>query len=667
MSIKQIEIKHFRSIDSCVLTLENVNLFIGENGTGKSNILDAVRYFFESLLTDKDDEGIYDINNKFSNEFSVSITFDFTRLQKISRNNVHRNSETGYADYYDWISRQHANEIITLRKIKGEPIRWNKDRQYRQNIANLFPLYYVDARSVELTDWHQLWEIIGDLMKVHRSLENEIAQEIEKIKAEEKYKLEERYDELSAALNIAGIQLKQFTPKQYASTLSSLMFKGNEFSANGGRLQYLSNGTNAFNYTNLLMEILKLISEYKIKDPIIILDEPEISLHHKLIDQMCERIMRCSGKMQFLSATHSARLLKNMLKWSGEECKVIHISSVDGHSVLTPIKHLSEDPDNRSRIMITDQHSNAYFSRFILSVEGASETEVFTNRYLQELFPALKQIDVFEGMSDNVVQSIISPRQRHFRTQYLSVIDMDKVVCRKKGANSFDVVHKLLKPDGNLQKRYYYSWERDEERRKKKRIRGMAEKCRFHFLYPFYGSNDSVYHEFVTTIKEFFLSRNIYVCKTTIEGVLINGNNFELFWKYYSNIASEDDVQAIKIYYDPMGAIDRLNLLRLLVNGKSDMILSLKEIQEENTKIDPNLCRMIVDRRNEKTSGWITHWIDYCLLDLAGVPTNTSNPINTFCTVVSDPQKRTKIKEGFSKRFPELAEIVELIEKYIVC
>lgn len=104
VSIKQIEIKHFKLIDSCVLTLENINLFIGENGTGKSNVLDAARYFFESMLADKDDEGIYDINNKFSNELSVSITFDFTRLQKISRNNVHRNSETGYADYYDWIT-----------------------------------------------------------------------------------------------------------------------------------------------------------------------------------------------------------------------------------------------------------------------------------------------------------------------------------------------------------------------------------------------------------------------------------------------------------------------------------------------------------------------------------------------------------------------------------
>jgi hypothetical protein len=504
-------------------------------------------------------------------------------------------------------------------------------------------------------------------MKVHRSLENEIAQEIDKIKTEEKYKLEERYSQLSAALSAAGIQIKQFTPKQYASTLSSLMFKGNEFSANGGRLQYLSNGTNAFNYTNLLMEILKLIAEYKIKDPVIILDEPEISLHHKLIDQLCERIMKCSGKMQFLSATHSARLLKNMLKWSGEECKVIHVSSVEGHSVLTPIKHLSEDPDNRSRIMITDQHSNAYFSRYILSVEGASETEVFTNRYLQELFPALKQVDVFEGMSDNVVQSIISPRQRHFHTQCLSVIDMDKVICRKKGANAFDVVHKLLKPEGNLQKRYYYSWARDEERRKKKRIRGMAEKCRFHFLYPFYGCNDSVFQEFISTIKEFFLSRNIYVCKTTIEGVLINRNNFELFWGYYSKVTNEDDVLSVKTYYDQMRDIDKVNFLRLLVNGKSDMLLSLKEIQEENAKMDPNLCRLIVDKRNEKTSGWITRWMDYCLLELAGISVNTSNPINTFCIVISDPKKRTKVVEGFAKYFPELAEILEIIGKYTVC
>ena len=47
VSIKQIEIKYYKSIDSCVLTLENVNLFIGENGTGKSTLM---KWIYNPLL-----------------------------------------------------------------------------------------------------------------------------------------------------------------------------------------------------------------------------------------------------------------------------------------------------------------------------------------------------------------------------------------------------------------------------------------------------------------------------------------------------------------------------------------------------------------------------------------------------------------------------------------
>ncbi len=660
MSIKRIRIEHFKSIDSAEMSLESVNLFIGENGTGKSNALEAVHYFFKSLLSDANDEGIFDINNKFSNEFSVAITFDFSHLQNISRNNVNRNSETDYADYYEWINRRGANETLCLRKKKDAPIKWDKNRQYRQNIANLFPLYYVDSRSIELTDWHRLWDIIGDLMKVYRVYENEISKEIYKIKDEDKYKLEDRYKKLSSALILAGVQLKEYTPKQYAAVLSTLMFKGSEFSFNGGHLRYMSNGTNAYNYTNLLIEILKLIAEYKVKDPIVILDEPEISLHHKLIDQLCERIIRSSEGIQFISATHSARFLKNMLRWDGQKCKIMHVSSVGNYSAISKMKHLSEDMDGRTSVVITDQHSNAYFSKYVLSVEGASESEVFSNRYLQELFPELKRIDIFEGMSDNVVQTIISPKQRHFNAKYLSVIDMDKVI-RRNGSNTYEIVHTLLKPGASLQKRYHYSWVRDDECISKKRILGMASKCRFHYLYPFYGSNDAVFEEFIALIKHFFLASNIYVCSTTIEGVLINRDNSELFWKFFSHTLDDKALKATKMYYDSMGDIDRVNFLRLLVNGKSDMILSLKEIQEENKGIDAGLCRIIADNRKDKTSGWITAWIEYCMLYFTGISLNNKNPFGTFCAMMSNPQKQAKIRERFLNYFCELAEILNQI------
>ena len=110
------------------------------------------------------------------------------------------------------------------------------------------------------------------------------------------------------------MKIMPFTPKEYASTISTLLFKGDVFSIRESGLDYMSNGTNAFNYTNLLIEILKLISEFKLKDPVVILDEPELSLHHKLIDQMTSRVLGCGSEIRFLIATHSPRLLKNVLK-----------------------------------------------------------------------------------------------------------------------------------------------------------------------------------------------------------------------------------------------------------------------------------------------------------------------------------------------------------------
>ena len=46
-------------------------------------------------------------------------------------------------------------------------------------------MYFVDSRSVNLTDWSKLWEIIGDLMKTHAETEHEINSTIEMIKEDD--------------------------------------------------------------------------------------------------------------------------------------------------------------------------------------------------------------------------------------------------------------------------------------------------------------------------------------------------------------------------------------------------------------------------------------------------------------------------------------------------
>lgn len=664
MSISKIEINNFKSIKHCVLDFKDINLFIGENGTGKSNILNAIRYFFSCLTKEQDDSGIYNNKNHFYNEFSISITFNFERLKMISKHNRHReDAEVNFSDYYKWIGQRKNEEVLTLKKIKGKTIRWNHKWQYRQNIANLFPLYFIDSRSVNLTDWSKLWEIIGDLMKTHAETEQEINKTIETIKEDEKYKISNRFKRLSDAFDKANVRVKSFTPKQYATTISTLLFRGNVFSIEENSLELLSNGTNASNYTNLLIEILKLIAEHKLKDPIVMLDEPEISLHHKLIDALADRIFNYTGYIQFIAASHSPRLLKNIIRKDKSESQVFHVSAHQDYTYATAINLFSNESDNRYRTVITDQHACAYFSRYILSVEGATETELFTNDYLRELFPILKQVDIMEGISDDVVQRIISPKQRHFRTNILLLMDMDKVLEYSESNNQFKTIGKLFSSARKLDESYYYTPLRKEYLLRRKRILAMTDKCKFHYRYPFFSSRDANFSALISLIKQYALQYDTFIVATTIEGSLITYENLDVFWNFYEHHIAESDVfKDIDEEYKLLPHQERLNFARLLFNGKSDFILSLSQIKKFNSKIDKDIASLLTQHSISKTSGWVSKWLSFFLLNEASIPYTDKTALQQFSVILKDAEQRKKLRSSFEHSFPELYEIVNHIE-----
>lgn len=667
MGISRIEIENYKSVKHCVLNFKDINLLIGENGTGKTNILHAITFFFESLMNEQSDVGIYNDSNRFCNEFSISVTFDFSHMKKISGHNRMRSGDSDYDGFYEWIIKRQKQETLTLRKIRNKPIRWNHRRQYRQNILNLFPLYYVDARSVNLTDWSRLWDIIGDLMKTHSEKEQEINNALRDMREDEQYKLKERFDKLSAAFSKSNVQVKSFTPKQYASAISTLLFRGNVFSFRENQLERLSNGTNAFNYTNLLIEVLRLISDYKIKDPVIMLDEPEISLHHKLIDQLTERIFGCCDAIQFIASSHSPRLLKNIIRFEQAECQVIHVSLSSGQTFASPVSLFADEKDSRHRTVITDQHACAYFSRYILSVEGATETELFSNRYLQAVFPFLKNVDVLEGISDDVVQKIISPKQRHFRTRFMFLMDMDKVMnYSEKGSRHFEMGGKLFSRVGTPDESYYYNWERTNKLLCRKRIFAMAEKCRFHFRYPFFSCTDPHFRELLALIKEYALHYNTFIAATTVEGMLITRENLEMFWEFYEkNVADPDAFADVDFAYSTFYKDSRLNFARLLFNGKSDFIMTLKQIKSFNPKLDRRLSELITHNRAPKTSGWVTDWLEFYFLNAVGISADESGAFNKFVGLLENDDKKWQMRFYFALSFPELYQLISYIEKQL--
>lgn len=73
MPLTRLIIKNFKSIKNCDISLSELNVLIGENGTGKTNLLDAISYFYRNLTDSDISEHVFDENNHwipFSSQFS---------------------------------------------------------------------------------------------------------------------------------------------------------------------------------------------------------------------------------------------------------------------------------------------------------------------------------------------------------------------------------------------------------------------------------------------------------------------------------------------------------------------------------------------------------------------------------------------------------------------
>lgn len=168
MAIKTIEISGYRSIAHIILNADNITAFIGRNGSGKSNILSALNYFYRNLTGIYDEANIFDATNSLRNEICISVTYDMEQIMRIIQHNMSQaekkrkedseDYEEEYSAYYRKIRSLVRNDevVVRLTRRKAGTVVWNVDYSVRQIIEAIFPAYFIDARNIELTDWTML-------------------------------------------------------------------------------------------------------------------------------------------------------------------------------------------------------------------------------------------------------------------------------------------------------------------------------------------------------------------------------------------------------------------------------------------------------------------------------------------------------------------------------
>lgn len=680
MPIKSIKIQYYKSFKDCKALLKDVNIIIGENGSGKSNFIEAIDYFYQNLTETHLSYTVFDANNRYSNCIRIGVSYDLSHLQAIAKNK-RKLSEEGknvpYLSFFEKILRiaeSSKNSIVTveMEQIRKKGIRWNYNYEDRAFLKGLFPLYKLDCHNIDIYDWQSIWNVLGAAANVSDSEKGRILQEIKKISIESSTEIGQRMSAIQNIFENAGITSKG-TSKDFIVSLMRILNQGNKFTKSGRELSYYSTGTNSLQYIQLYLRAIFYLSKSKIKEPFILLDEPEINLHHIYIDQLCAEVAKAQNFVTFIIATHSPRMVENFIRLEKAE-KIYSLKMIRNYS---SIQHLTFfNGDRRATIASSDELANAYFSKAMLLVEGATELELLSNRMLREIFPYMKYVDVFTVASDKTAKDQLSPAKTHEKTPYIAVIDMDKVIqYNRKERHFFIPATSWMNSEIPHEKeRFSFKGKKDtsvpEMRNQRARIVAMTNRCQFHISGDLYMCNDPNYYDYVRAIKEYLLQYNVFPCRTTVEGIIINRKSIGYIEKYIceklrKNSYSDNDRKLHELLKS-MSVVEQDNFLRLTFHGKSDLLQG-----EKNANFSDEMKSMRETIRKEvcqKKTTWLSEYLDFYFKEVASELgySNQYDRNHLMSRISSDEQFRLSIKEKFEKDYPELVELLHLSET-LVC
>lgn len=638
LGILKIKFENVKSLKDSYLTLADLNVLLGRNGSGKTNIQKYLNYFYENLTENNIKTDIFDKENPYNDYAKISIQYNLRDFIRID------NPEQDIFKQLNKIMDDKNTITILLTQYKNNTIHWNHPYEVRKIIKYIFPIYFIDVRNIDLFDWENIWDLIGDLGQRRSEQEQNLPLELDAL-LQKIYgkKYFENLTLLKGELESLGYGVVPYKNSGKFKQLYKFNFGGEVFNYNDNKLEFYSTGSNSFNYLRIFYLVLNKLHLDKLKHPLVILDEPEIGLHPTLIDELIGFISMDDGRVKTLLSTHSSRVIKNSIVLSK-----VNIFQVSEQNNRTTIKKVKAFEDSKLNKIISDKEASYYFSSGILFVEGITEYELFTNKYIQYIYPVLKDIEIFSYDSNNISLDVSHPNQRKMNIPYLLLLDMDKILKYNDERNKFDVIGDSYNPLKNTNiarfEKFYYG-EKRVIRNWRNRIEGITDKVEFRLDNNNFAFNDNFFILLKNLIKSYCNNYYVYPVETTIEGVLINEENYNMFYEWITNEKSNyrEKEKVKEAFNKSNNTIYRINILRTLVEGKLESLVQLKEkhltdSQDENVKTGYNIVLNLP--RVKKGSGWVSEYLEF----------------------VYDTLRNRNALNNFNSLFPELTDIMKTLE-----
>lgn len=641
MGIVRIEYENIKSLKNVFLTLTEVNVLLGINGAGKTNIQKYLNYFYNNLIGNSIEQDIFDKKNPYNDWIKIKVTYNLKDFKQMGENKPE-------SEIIQQINAYMGNdtEEVTLifTQYKDNTVRWSHPYEFRNLIKYLFPIYFIDARNIDLLNWENIWDLMGDLGQHRSGKETNLLEEIDNVLDKiygEKYL--KGYEELKKELEDNEFNIKSYKNSELFKQIYKIRFTGEEFNFKKNNLNFYSNGSNSFNYLKIFYLVLKQLHISKWRSPLVILDEPEIGLHPRVIDELTKFISTDCSRIQTLLSTHSSRVVRNSMLLN--KANIFQINQDDYRTEIKKVKSFENTKLNK---VVSDKEASYYFSPGILFVEGVTEYELFTHPIIKNRFPILERMEIFSYNSNNISLDISHPNQRKMNIPYLLLLDLDKILKYMPDKKRFKIVGDAYNPLKNKEiekKENYLYGEKRFFQLLRKRIVGMTKKITYSYHDDTFTFKDNYFDGLIEMVTYYCKQYNVFPVKTTIEGVLINNKNYEMF---YGWLISDESLYSKKDKlveaYNKSKIVDyRINLLRTIVEGNLEPLFALKKSYLKpipNGDIKDGYDIVLQLPKVKKGSGWVSAFLEYTYKKL---------------------KKEGRLKD-FEYFFPELVDIIETIE-----
>lgn len=290
--IKELKIKNFTCFENLEFKFNNINVFIGENGVGKTHLLKVLFSHIKSISDIKKDSS----DESFSTELQEKIedVFFGGNIKNLNRNNKHFEIEVVT-----------ENGIIKSKCGQKNSLKNNELKAELQQKDSKFNVIYIPAQEILSTYTNYLNY-------------SEIA----------KYKLDSTYFYLANSLSKK--ENKVYSLSSFYKGFNKIL-KGEIINTNEG--YSFQKEKNTFQ-SSLVGDGIKKLGTYKLllenkeinKDTILFIDEPEVHLNPKLINFFVSFIIELSEKgVQIFLSSHNY-LLIYLLSLKSEYSKETPIS-----------------------------------------------------------------------------------------------------------------------------------------------------------------------------------------------------------------------------------------------------------------------------------------------------------------------------------------------------